>query len=308
MKRTLVVVAAAAGFGVLALSAGVAHSVAVPGGTAITICQTITQPGAYFLAKNLTAGLTGHCLVIAADHVTIDFNGYRIKGNGSGDCVRDSGSREGIVLKNGTVTGCFEGINLGNTDACKIEEMRVLENNSTGIHVADRCLIKNNVVADNDGTGILGEDRTVILQNVVVDNGSNGFDGINVDDESVIEQNLVQSNGNSDTGDGHGIHTCESAVIKNNVCSDNADDGIFVACRGSVIIANSCMNNGDDGIHAGETAAVHFNSADNNGGDGFDISSPCSMTGNVARSNDDCNYNCGCVTETNAGSGGDCIC
>jgi len=42
----------------------------------IKACQTISQPGSYELANNLTA--TGDCLVIAASFVTIDLAGFSI--------------------------------------------------------------------------------------------------------------------------------------------------------------------------------------------------------------------------------------
>ena len=58
--------------------------------TKITTCQTISQPGSYELANNLTA--TGDCLVITADGVTIDLAGFSIVGSnttGRGDLGQD---------------------------------------------------------------------------------------------------------------------------------------------------------------------------------------------------------------------------
>ena len=287
---------------VLGLLASSAEAVKVPGGKSISTCQTITKPGAYYLLDNLDA--TGDCIVIVVDDVTFNFNGYRIRGDGTGSCITDGGnSLNGIVILNGTARECDTGINLDSTDDGKIEEMRVLNNTSRGIQVGDRWIIKNNVVVDNGGDGIHAEDRILVLQNVVRNNGCHG---ILVEDESVIEQNMAQSNGSTCVG-GDGIHANGDApVIKNNSCSDNDGDGIQVNERGAVIIANACRANGEHGIFVDDNgAAIHNNSAVNNGDDGFHVNgTPCTMTGNVATGNGDEEYSCSCTTENNAG--GDC--
>lgn len=57
--------------------------------TPIKACQTISKPGSYELANNLTA--TGDCLLIATDFVTIDLAGFLI--SGAPNTGQESGSR-----------------------------------------------------------------------------------------------------------------------------------------------------------------------------------------------------------------------
>ena len=57
--------------------------------TTITACQTISQPGAYVLAANLS-NAEGSCLVITASFVTIDLQGFTISGALAGYGVHTS--------------------------------------------------------------------------------------------------------------------------------------------------------------------------------------------------------------------------
>ena len=268
MKRLLCGgMVAAAVIGLLASS-----DAAAVGPHKINKCITITDPGSYILDTNLAA--IGNCLVITADHVTIDFDGFKISGNGAGSCVYDNGTfHEGIVIKNGTVRGCGTGINLGSSAEGKIEEMRVLANSDgNGISVGSRWIIKNNVIADNDCSGINGDDRIVVVQNVV---SGNGCTGIDVSRESVIEQNTAQNN------DGDGIRADEASVVKNNSCSDNTGNGIRTE-DGSVIIANACKNNGDVGINVDCPSVVRLNTAISNTSNDFEFNnSGCSSGDNA---------------------------
>ena len=48
-------------------------------------CQTIVEPGAYVVGKNIAA--SGDCFVIAADNVNLDFDGFVLTGNGTGSAL-----------------------------------------------------------------------------------------------------------------------------------------------------------------------------------------------------------------------------
>src|SRR6185437_5763049 len=78
-------------------------------------CQTITQPGSYVVARNLSS--TGDFIVVASSFVTLDLAGFTISGNGSASSV---GIHEapgtafpglrGVVIRNGNVTNFGVGI------------------------------------------------------------------------------------------------------------------------------------------------------------------------------------------------------
>src|SRR5262245_23311607 len=69
-------------------------------------CRTIDQPGSYRLATNLAA--EGNCLVVSAEGVTIDLNGFAIVGNGGGTAILGVQKAAGIppartVVRNGDI-------------------------------------------------------------------------------------------------------------------------------------------------------------------------------------------------------------
>ena len=74
----------------------------------ILSCGTIKEPGSYLLGKNLAA--TGDCLVVVVNDVTIDLDGYTIRGNGTGSGILavENGN---IAVRNGSITG-FNTMNL----------------------------------------------------------------------------------------------------------------------------------------------------------------------------------------------------
>ncbi|MGH9393127.1 MAG: hypothetical protein ACRD1E_03080 [Terriglobales bacterium] len=86
------------------------------GGELILICQ----PGSYRLGGNLAMGAKAYGILIRADNVTLDLNGFAVAGPGPGtatQCITSadaagnpSGTRHAIA--NGIVTGCGYGINL----------------------------------------------------------------------------------------------------------------------------------------------------------------------------------------------------
>src|SRR5262249_37914110 len=77
----------------------------------------ITQPGSYKLSGNLTvapASVDG--IDISTDNVTLDLNGFTITGAGIGcglvQCNGIFSPNNNITLKNGTITGFFDGVRL----------------------------------------------------------------------------------------------------------------------------------------------------------------------------------------------------
>ena len=70
----------------------------------LTAPYTISQPGSYYLSGNLSVA-TGNAIMITADNVTLDLNGFNITSTSStanGDAVNIDG-RSGIIITNGTI-------------------------------------------------------------------------------------------------------------------------------------------------------------------------------------------------------------
>jgi hypothetical protein len=157
------------------LGQGVLVAIAVVGlaGTAsaapksINSCKTIDEPGSYIVTKNLTT--SGQCLGVAASNVTIDLGGHVLSGGGISYGVVANNSRTGITVRNGTVTGFFNGIHLqgpGNI----VEQIRAHDNAWSGIVVGPGSLVRSSVAYGNGEYGIAAGVASHVTGNLATGN------------------------------------------------------------------------------------------------------------------------------------------
>lgn len=198
----------------------------------IASCTAITDSGSYVVTRNLTA--TGDCLVVQADFVTIDLDGYVIAGNGAGAGVTEflSVGVHDVTVRNGIIRGFQRGIALGNSRAVRVERITATGNTFDAIAAGDVASIVGNTVADNGGNGVRLGQRALVTGNSVNDNAS----GILVGIGGNVAGNTVGHNA------GNGISTAEGALVTNNVSRNNGSDGISVDCP-SAVISNTTSNN-----------------------------------------------------------------
>src|SRR5262245_15537185 len=131
-------------------------------------CRTIDQPGSYRLTTNLTAA--GNCLVITAQGVTVDLNGFAIVGNGTGTAILGPQKATGIpqartVVRNGDISNFAQATNLSGT----VERLRVISN-ASGI-VVGVGTVQDNIVQSNAATGIQLADG-IVSGNLLIANGT----------------------------------------------------------------------------------------------------------------------------------------
>ena len=154
--------------------------------TELTACGTITQPGSYVLANNLTS--SSDCLVIDADFVTVDLNGFVIQGAGAGAGIANPPfvfTHKGLTVRNGTIVGFLFGINAV-AEALRVEGVYVTGNTSHGIvmgQFSGSGIVKDSIVTDNGGEGIVAS-SAVLTGNVVMRSGTNS--GIDADHSTII--------------------------------------------------------------------------------------------------------------------------
>ena len=139
---------------------------------------TISQPGAYKLAGNLTVGSAStHAIEITADGVTLDLSGFAIQGAvtctatytvpSSISCQPWSQSagvmsnRSGTTVRNGTIRGFAMGVYAG--DHGTVEGVHVSHVSEYGISGQD-ALMRSNQVFLSGGSGLAGSG--VIRDNV----------------------------------------------------------------------------------------------------------------------------------------------
>jgi hypothetical protein len=137
---------------------------------------TLTLPGSYRLSGNLTVpegALSG--IVIAADGVTLDLNGFQLAGsNGTGGGIVDLGFRRGIVVRNGSVTNFGTGIQLDASSGTEVAQIRAFGNSGLGINPGFHSIVTDNVASGNL-VGIFAIGSRVARGNTVFQNSSAGL-------------------------------------------------------------------------------------------------------------------------------------
>jgi len=186
-----------------------AHGAQAAGPTDVKRCGTISSPGSYVLAGNIASSnlaVTGNCIYINADNVTLDFAGFAMSGDGTGTGVFIEAT--GVTLRNGTITGFSAGITIGVVQVWTlgniVESMRVRNNTLSGV-MGGSAVVRNSLFTGN-GTAIGVNDGSLVTGNRVYGNNA----GIYVQAGSIVQGNVVQSNSSIGIG-----ATCPSLVLGN---------------------------------------------------------------------------------------------
>lgn len=201
------------------------------GPTQIKSCGTLSAPGSYVVAQNLTAA--GDCLVVAADYVTIDLGGFTLTGDGaSGAGITDNlVGHVGVAVRNGTITDFNFGVRMENSSRLTIEGVRAINNNVHGLSIGARSIVKDNTLADNGSIGASVATGSLVAGNIAFNNGD---DGIAVDSASTVS-------GNTSTGNVEfGLDVfCPSNVIGNTLQGNTTGDLNTDITGGACNLANN---------------------------------------------------------------------
>lgn len=221
--------------------------------TPITLVPyTINMSGVYCLKQDFVIALSsGSAIAIAANDVTLDFNGFTVDGGGSvGDGVR-ADSKSNLTIRNGEIRGFSRGIFIytptsGYTDsrAHIVEDMKLTDNLLAGINIsAIGSIIRGNVVSNTGGSsaaspvaGIYAAGTGNVVSNNVVENTDGtlgaGYAGrgiwVSQTDGSVVRGNTV-TNTKGTTGT-YGINTYPSlgSLLRDNYVSGASNYGVVM--------------------------------------------------------------------------------
>lgn len=245
------------------------------------IPYTITNSGSYYLTENLTAGSGTNGIVIAADDVTLDLNGFVLSGNTG--CLYGISlggwTNRNITILNGVVRGWpYGGVSLGDGINCRLLDITAFDNGEkggAGIYVGEEWELENCFAFNNHSLGINVGDYSRARNCKARWNGGQGFHtGIG----SVVDKCVAVENG----GDGFFGQTL--SVVMNCVAINNTNCGIYVGPN-SMAVNNLCGQNGSHGIMAGGGSRMERNIVSQNGGDGISGASQCRIDRNHAVGN-----------------------
>ena len=171
----------------------------------------------------LTSDYNG-TIIIGADGITLNGNGYVIYGKGSGNGIKLV-SRTGVTIENCTVTNFDDGIQINES------------HNNT---------FTNNEAHNNiqEGFDIEGSNLNNFIQNTSRDNGRDGFD-IGDSNNNVFTENVATQNGTSgDGGNGFELDNCSDNTFTSNTANNNALHGFSLdASPGNTFEGNTANNN-----------------------------------------------------------------
>jgi len=249
---------------------------------------TIDEPGSYYLTQNLgPAPPDVDGIIIAADDVTLDLNGFAVIGPGRTPSSPEAGiyvpdPRFNIAVRNGTVRDWPDyGVKCDNAQNSIFESLRCYDNRLTGLFVGEGCRVEGNTCHTNGAAGISAGGASTVTGNTCCGNGNSG---IIPGSGSTVTSNTCCSN------DNHGISAGTGNLISGNTCRSNGVHGINVY-QGSRIVGNACTGNGDGGVAdgAGISASSSDNCVEHNlvvGNDiGIECGNNCYIASNRARGN-----------------------
>lgn len=215
-----------------------AQAAAVP----ITTCGQVVTTNAV-LTQNLHC--TGDGVLVGADKITIDLNGFRLRGDRdfSDVGINDQAGFDRVTIKNGVVRNFGAGIYaVSGADRIAVSSMVVSGNYGEGIEIdGDSASVKSSTTSGNVEDGVLLGGTRISVKSVIASN--NGSVGILVNGEAASVA--------SSTADGNHITGIEgigaNISIASSEASGNASDGIVISGSAGVLKRNRADGNGFDG-------------------------------------------------------------
>jgi hypothetical protein len=130
---------------------------------------TISQPGSYFLTRNLTNGTSSDGIVINTGGVTLDLNGFTLRGFGTANGVTVSLSgASGIHVRNGAVESWGTSVNLATTVGAGADALELSNDAGTGLILGAGGLA-HDIIAQHDSIGIEVHDPAATFGGGMID-------------------------------------------------------------------------------------------------------------------------------------------
>lgn len=198
----------------------------------------ISQPGSYYLTRDITASPGQFGITVIVSDVTIDLNGFTLRGVvGAFDAIDLGFQNRNITVRNGAVAA-WPGVAIKGASAigARYERLTIRSNTGGGIVAGADSMISDCVVSGNGGNGIaVAQSFTSgsgIVSGCIVD--GNMLDGVLFDNNMTVSGNTITNNG------ADGIHATDGGNrIDGNNLNGNIGKEINVEGSGNTIVRNS---------------------------------------------------------------------
>jgi hypothetical protein len=179
---------------------------------------TITRPGSYKLSGNLTAPQDSDGIVIAADDVSLDFNGFTLTASGPGSgrfgIFDGFAAHTRLSIRNGAITSFAGDVFVFDITSVDLRDMRIQNDGpqSNVVLAGTGSILINNII-EGGNFGLVAGVNSVISGNVV--RGAKTV-GITAFCPSTVTGNTVESN---DRGLDFAGDRTRCAIVNNSVLS-----------------------------------------------------------------------------------------
>jgi parallel beta-helix repeat protein len=229
---------------------------------------------------------TGSGLIVGADGVTIDLNGFTIEGdNGEGDVGIDNGGGfDDLKIEDGTVSGFGEGVSIGgDAENTKITGVTAFGCSGDGFDLNDSRdgTIKDCVANGNTNNGFsvgTGATGNKIEKTVALSNGGIGFEIKGTGNTLKKVDAVLNTQGIALLGTGNTVSGCTA--------HNNANTGVFAMADGNRISKCEATGNNNRGIdvRSADGVTVEKSAANGNAQEGILVSAGSS--GAIVKKND----------------------
>lgn len=255
------------------------NAITCPGDNDATPCTfKITQPGSYYLQGHLDGEAGKHGIEIASPFVTLDLNGFTIRGVPTSKTgVLISAISSNAEIRNGKVMSWGgDGIDYeGSANNVRILNIQANYNTGSGINVGAYSMVRECEAYANgvDGIRIYSVGRAESCTA-----NSNGVFGINIGNSSNVVSRCVASNNGDD-----GFNASAANTFVDCIATYNTGDGFRVSK--SVLRGCQAVNNSGYGFYVDVASHVSDCNASGNTLGGFDAREGSFLINNNAHSN-----------------------
>jgi len=214
----------------------------------------ISQPGSYYLTGDVNVDASKSGIVVQASNVTIDLNGFTIKGIAGSVAGVSGGGKDRVKVVNGRIVGMSTGIYITPStsyhQAIVLEDLVISQSTNDGVFIGGGAL-RHCEIERSGGIGafITANTASTVEDCTFYDNGSNGL--------NMYSGTVRNSSASSNSGTGISVTTgtvlgctaadnfvgitIEAGVVKDSTVQDNRDLGI--RANGNALNSNNSISN-----------------------------------------------------------------
>lgn len=217
--------------------------------------STVLNQGHVILTRNISG--SGPVIEVGADDVTIDLNNFVVEETGGGPAIFLDGFNN-VTIRNGTVLGGSEGINIRNARNVRLENLEVIGATGAGILLfgTSDFEIRGSTITNTGGQGILIDAAAsplpvqgTIAQNILDATSLSSIEvlgGVNV---TVVDNRVLNSN-----ADGIRLIDCSGLLVADNTIRDAIIGGIRVIDTRATRVEGNMVTIADEGIFVSDAS------------------------------------------------------